>query len=70
MHIFLNISFSSSFSFSFSSLHGHMKGESGEADLKEKQESPWGSRIKKGKKWKGERIGVWGEGGIQNGGRQ
>lgn len=28
--------------------------------LKEKQESPWGSRIKKrkGKKWKGERMGV------------
>lgn len=29
--------------------------------MKEKQESPWGSRIKKRKekKWKGERMGVY-----------
>lgn len=36
----------------------HEGRKSGEAYLKEKQESPWGSRIKKGKKWKGERMGV------------
>lgn len=48
-----------------------MKGESGEAYLKEKQGSPWGSRIKKGKKWKGERMEVWGEEeGVQDGGRR
>ncbi len=55
----------------------HEGRKSGEAYLKEKQESPWGSRIKKGKKWKGERMGVgmwgwwwwWWWWGIQNGGR-
>lgn len=48
-----------------------MKGESGEAYLKEKQGSPWGSRIKKGKRRKGERMEVQGEEeGVQDGGRQ
>lgn len=71
MHIFLNAALSSS-SFSFSSLPGHMKGESREVYLKEKQGSPWGSRIKKEKKWKGERMGVQGEEeeGVQDGCRQ
>lgn len=47
-----------------------MKGESGGVYLKEKQGSPWGSRIKE-KKWKGERMGVQGEEeGVQDGGRQ
>lgn len=73
MHIFLNAALSSSSSsFSFSSLPGHMKGESGEAYLKEKQGSPWGSHVKKGKKRKGERMEVQGEEeeGVQDGGRQ
>lgn len=48
-----------------------MKGESEGVYLKEKQGSPWGSRIKKEKKWKGERMGVQGEEeGVQDGGRQ
>lgn len=70
MHIFLNATLSSSSSFSFSSLPGHMKGDSGEAYLKEKQGSPWGSRIKKGKKRKGERMEVQGEEGGCSGWRQ
>ena len=61
MHIFLNISFF----FSFSSLHGHMKG--GEAYLKgvKKKGVPMGVPGKrKERKWKGERMGVWGGGGV------
>lgn len=46
----------------------HEGKKSREAYLKEKQESPWGSRIKKekGTKWKGERMGV--VGGFSQGG--
>lgn len=45
----------------------HEGKKSREAYLKEKQESPWGSRIKKekGKKWKGERMGVVGVFGME-----
>lgn len=47
----------------------HEGRKSGEAYLKEKQEPPWGSRMKEGKEWKGERMGEQGERGIQNVGR-
>lgn len=73
MHIFLNTALSSS-SFSFSSLPGHMKGESGEAYLKEKKGVPMGipHKERKGKERKGERMEVQGEEeeGVQDGGRQ